>query len=149
MGEVRSCWAGETGGGGGGAEAGGDGGPCAGESGSRCPAKGGLGVGEASSGIRGVPGKGGAGVEVDAAAWGMQRSTSGVAGDEAGSSNSCRHAAQPVPAPWLGSNAGEYATPTNWSGESADECMGGATGVDDGILANGNKFSSKTTSREI
>ena len=46
------------------------------------------------------------------------------------SSNSFKRAPRPVPAPWLGNNKGEYATSSNWSEATEDECRDGGSTVD-------------------
>jgi hypothetical protein len=63
------------------------------------------------------------------------------------SSRSSKRAPRPTPAPWLGNNKGEYATSSNWSAVTEDECSGVI--VDTGRLEKGKEFSSKITSRDM
>ena len=69
--------------------------------------------------------------------------------EEDGASRISKRAPRPVPAPWLGNNRGEYATSSNWSEATEDECMTGGSIVDTGRLAKGKTCSSNTTSREM
>ena len=69
--------------------------------------------------------------------------------DDGESSNSSKRAPRPVPAPWLGNSKGEYATSSNWSEATEDECRDGGSTVDTGSLAKGKTCSSNTTSRDI
>ena len=69
--------------------------------------------------------------------------------DDGESSNSSKRAPRPVPAPWLGNSKGEYATSSNWSEATEDECRDGGSTVDTGRLAKGKTCSSNTTSRDI
>ena len=69
--------------------------------------------------------------------------------DDGESSNSSKRAPRPVPAPWLGNSKGEYATSSNWSEATEDECRDGALTEDTGRLAKGKTCSSNTTSRDI
>jgi hypothetical protein len=103
---------------------------------------GGLGTGPSADGEADASGR-------DAAACPMQRSTSVAAGGAAGASRSSRRAPRPVPAPWLGSNTGEYATSSNWPRLTGEVFVGGGTEGDDVISEKGNTFSSKTTSRDM
>ena len=69
--------------------------------------------------------------------------------DDGESSNSSKRAPRPVPAPWLGNSKGEYATSSNWSEATEDECRDGGSAVDTGSLAKGKTCSSNTASRDI
>ena len=66
--------------------------------------------------------------------------------DDGESSKSSKRAPRPVPAPWLGNSKGEYATSSNWSEATEDECRDGGSTVDTVRLAKGKTCSSNTTS---